>query len=121
MNAVKSWARQILRGLQYLHTHNPPILHRDLKCDNILVNGNKGELKIGDLGLAIIMQLPSARSVIGECQRKEYFSHYVFFRVFYQLMNGQEKFYLYHRVGNFVISEDFRIKLFWSFSDAGLF
>ncbi|CAA6663347.1 unnamed protein product [Spirodela intermedia] len=65
MKAVKSWARQILRGLQYLHTHNPPILHRDLKCDNILVNGNKGEVKIGDLGLAIIMQRPNARSIIG--------------------------------------------------------
>ncbi|XP_058085220.1 probable serine/threonine-protein kinase WNK6 [Magnolia sinica] len=65
MKAVKSWARQILRGLQYLHGHNPPILHRDLKCDNIFVNGNHGEVKIGDLGLAIIMQQPTARSVIG--------------------------------------------------------
>ncbi|KAK1285712.1 putative serine/threonine-protein kinase WNK4 [Acorus calamus] len=65
MKAVKSWARQILRGLQYLHGHDPPILHRDLKCDNIFVNGNHGEVKIGDLGLATIMQRPAARSVIG--------------------------------------------------------
>lgn len=65
MKAIKSWARQILRGLQYLHSHNPPILHRDLKCDNIFVNGNHGEVKIGDLGLAVVMQQSSARSVIG--------------------------------------------------------
>ncbi|KAJ4840916.1 hypothetical protein Tsubulata_001112 [Turnera subulata] len=65
MKAIKNWARQILRGLHYLHCHNPPIIHRDLKCDNIFVNGNNGEVKIGDLGLAIVMQQPTARSVIG--------------------------------------------------------
>ncbi|KAG8374546.1 hypothetical protein BUALT_Bualt10G0006400 [Buddleja alternifolia] len=65
IKAIKNWARQILRGLDYLHTHNPPIIHRDLKCDNIFVNGNHGEVKIGDLGLATIMQQPTARSVIG--------------------------------------------------------
>ncbi|KAJ9148130.1 hypothetical protein P3X46_030217 [Hevea brasiliensis] len=65
VKATKNWARQILRGLQYLHGHNPPIIHRDLKCDNVFVNGNNGEVKIGDLGLAIVMQQPTARSVIG--------------------------------------------------------
>lgn len=64
--AIKNWARQILRGLAYLHSHNPPILHRDLKCDNIFVNGNHGEVKIGDLGLATVMQQRTARSVIGK-------------------------------------------------------
>ncbi|KAG4134256.1 hypothetical protein ERO13_D08G145400v2 [Gossypium hirsutum] len=63
--AIKNWARQILRGLVYLHSHVPPIIHRDLKCDNIFINGNNGEIKIGDLGLAIVMQQPTARSVIG--------------------------------------------------------
>ncbi|XP_014524139.1 probable serine/threonine-protein kinase WNK10 isoform X2 [Vigna radiata var. radiata] len=65
MKAIKGWARQILHGLLYLHSHKPPIIHRDLKCDNIFVNGNQGEVKIGDLGLAIVMQQPTARSVIG--------------------------------------------------------
>ncbi|XP_022737525.1 serine/threonine-protein kinase WNK8-like isoform X2 [Durio zibethinus] len=65
LKAIKNWARQILRGLHYLHSHNPPIIHRDLKCDNIFVNGNNGEVKIGDLGLATVMQQPAARSVIG--------------------------------------------------------
>ncbi|XP_057454860.1 probable serine/threonine-protein kinase WNK7 isoform X3 [Lotus japonicus] len=65
IKAIKCWARQILQGLVYLHSHKPPIIHRDLKCDNIFVNGNQGEVKIGDLGLAIVMQQPTARSVIG--------------------------------------------------------
>ncbi|PIA41853.1 hypothetical protein AQUCO_02200349v1 [Aquilegia coerulea] len=65
IKAVKGWARQILTGLNYLHSHNPPIIHRDLKCDNIFINGNHGEVKIGDLGLATIMQQANARSVIG--------------------------------------------------------
>ncbi|XP_019058686.1 PREDICTED: serine/threonine-protein kinase WNK8-like isoform X1 [Tarenaya hassleriana] len=63
--AIKNWARQILRGLHYLHTQSPPVIHRDLKCDNIFINGNTGGVKIGDLGLAAVMQQPTARSVIG--------------------------------------------------------
>ncbi|KAH0722173.1 hypothetical protein KY285_004795 [Solanum tuberosum] len=65
MKAIKNWARQVLQGLEYLHSQNPPIIHRDLKCDNIFVNGNHGEIKIGDLGLATIMKQPTAKSVIG--------------------------------------------------------
>ncbi|CAA0831387.1 Serine/threonine-protein kinase WNK8 [Striga hermonthica] len=65
MRAIKNWARQILQGLDYLHSQNPPVIHRDLKCDNIFVNGNQGEVKIGDLGLATILQKPTAKSVIG--------------------------------------------------------
>ncbi|XP_021733531.1 probable serine/threonine-protein kinase WNK3 isoform X2 [Chenopodium quinoa] len=66
LRALKKWSRQILEGLQYLHSHDPPIIHRDLKCDNIFVNGNSGELKIGDLGLAAILHHANgAHSVIG--------------------------------------------------------
>ncbi|KAJ0976528.1 hypothetical protein J5N97_012002 [Dioscorea zingiberensis] len=65
MKAVKRWARQILMGLDYLHSHQPPIIHRDLKCDNIFINGNHGEVKIGDFGFAMLMQQSHARSVHG--------------------------------------------------------
>ncbi|KAF8018926.1 hypothetical protein BT93_H3730 [Corymbia citriodora subsp. variegata] len=65
MKAVKGWTRQILRGLSYLHSQNPPVMHRDLKCDNIFINGHLGEVKIGDLGLATVMQQTFAKSVIG--------------------------------------------------------
>ncbi|XP_076921232.1 putative serine/threonine-protein kinase WNK3 [Bidens hawaiensis] len=66
LRALKKWSKQILEGLVYLHSHDPPVIHRDLKCDNIFVNGNQGEVKIGDLGLAAILrQAHSAHSVIG--------------------------------------------------------
>ncbi|KAI7743513.1 hypothetical protein M8C21_033293 [Ambrosia artemisiifolia] len=66
LRALKKWSKQILEGLLYLHSHDPPVIHRDLKCDNIFVNGNQGEVKIGDLGLAaILLQAHSAHSVIG--------------------------------------------------------
>ncbi|KAK0577727.1 hypothetical protein LWI29_037597 [Acer saccharum] len=41
IRAVKHWCRQILRGLLYLHSHDPLVIHRDLNCDNILTMGNK--------------------------------------------------------------------------------
>lgn len=67
LRALKKWSRQILEGLSYLHSHDPPVIHRDLKCDNIFVNGNQGEVKIGDLGLAAILRKArSAHSVIGK-------------------------------------------------------
>ncbi|KAI3719560.1 hypothetical protein L6452_20462 [Arctium lappa] len=65
MKAIKNWARQILHGLDYLHSQNPPVIHRDIKCDNIFVNGNHGEIKIGDLGLATVLRQPKAKTFIG--------------------------------------------------------
>lgn len=65
IRAVKHWCRQILRGLMYLHSHDPPVIHRDLKCDNIFVNGNQGEVKIGDLGLAAILRKSHAAHCVG--------------------------------------------------------
>ncbi|AFN82996.1 Ser/Thr protein kinase [Encephalitozoon romaleae SJ-2008] len=49
---IKKWGRSILEGLVYLHGQNPPIIHRDIKCENIFVNAALGEVKIGDLGVA---------------------------------------------------------------------
>ena len=64
---LKRWAWQILQGLVYLHGHNPPIIHRDLKCDNIFVNGTAGVIKIGDLGLVTLCRgFTAPQSVLGE-------------------------------------------------------
>jgi hypothetical protein len=52
---AKRWAIQILKGLEYLHSQDPPIIHRDLKCDNIFINGTSGDLRIGDLGLSTVI------------------------------------------------------------------
>ncbi|XP_066148787.1 serine/threonine-protein kinase Wnk isoform X1 [Euwallacea fornicatus] len=62
---LKSWCRQILKGLAFLHSRGPPIIHRDLKCDNIFITGTTGSVKIGDLGLATLKNRSFAKSVIG--------------------------------------------------------
>ncbi|KAM8930760.1 serine/threonine-protein kinase WNK2 [Pelodytes ibericus] len=62
---LRSWCRQILKGLSFLHTRTPPIIHRDLKCDNIFITGPTGSVKIGDLGLATLKRASFAKSVIG--------------------------------------------------------
>ena len=73
-DVVKSLMYQLLRGLNYCHTHN--VLHRyklenlndllvvrqiflfrDLKPQNLLINKN-GELKLADFGLARAFGIP---------------------------------------------------------------
>uniref|UniRef100_A0A8C2ES71 non-specific serine/threonine protein kinase n=1 Tax=Cyprinus carpio TaxID=7962 RepID=A0A8C2ES71_CYPCA len=65
IKVLRSWCRQILKGLHFLHTRAPPIIHRDLKCDNIFITGPTGSVKIGDLGLATLKRTSFAKSVIG--------------------------------------------------------
>ncbi|XP_065874611.1 probable serine/threonine-protein kinase WNK11 [Euphorbia lathyris] len=66
LKALKKWSKQVLEGLVYLHTHDPCIIHRDLNCSNIFVNGNIGQVKIGDLGFATIVgKSHAAHSIIG--------------------------------------------------------
>ncbi|CAD5163403.1 unnamed protein product [Musa acuminata subsp. malaccensis] len=51
------WRRRVLmaldiaRGMNYLHHCNPPIIHRDLKSSNLLVDKN-WTVKVGDFGLS---------------------------------------------------------------------
>ncbi|CAL0330200.1 unnamed protein product [Lupinus luteus] len=44
-------ALDIARGINYLHHSNPPIIHRDLKSSNLLVDKN-WTVKVGDFGLS---------------------------------------------------------------------
>ena len=44
---VKVYTRQILKGLKYLHENG--VIHRDLKCDNLLFDSN-GKIKLCDFG-----------------------------------------------------------------------
>ncbi len=56
----------MLLGLNYLHSKNPPIIHGDLRCDKIYINGHSGEIKIGDLGLATLLPMRFAPGVLPE-------------------------------------------------------
>jgi len=49
----KSVALSVARGMAYLHSRQPPILHLDLKSANILVD-NSWKVKLGDFGLSQI-------------------------------------------------------------------
>jgi len=62
---AKRWALQILKGLEYLHSQDPPVIHRDLKCENIFINGTSGDLRIGDLGLSTVHRNGRVLSVLG--------------------------------------------------------
>lgn len=48
-NRIKSMAKELLSGVEFLHTHR--IVHRDLKPQNLLVT-NSGHIKLADFGLA---------------------------------------------------------------------
>ncbi|XP_068469215.1 probable serine/threonine-protein kinase SIS8 isoform X3 [Phaseolus vulgaris] len=44
-------ALDVAKGMNYLHHRNPPIVHRDLKSSNLLVDKN-WTVKVGDFGLS---------------------------------------------------------------------
>ena len=54
---VSKHFKQILMGIHYLHSRG--VVHRDLKLDNILLNGDyeSGDIKIADFGLSALVQL----------------------------------------------------------------
>ena len=48
--------RDVALGLCYLHEHSPPIIHRDLSANNILLTSSMNA-KLSDLGVAKILNL----------------------------------------------------------------
>ncbi|XP_076447974.1 serine/threonine-protein kinase Nek7-like isoform X2 [Babylonia areolata] len=48
---IVCWLMQTASALNYMHTHRPVVLHRDLKPQNIYVTQH-GDVRLGDLGLA---------------------------------------------------------------------
>ncbi|XP_055807744.1 serine/threonine-protein kinase WNK8-like [Solanum dulcamara] len=55
LESFRSWGRQILEGLSFLHSQNPKIIHRDIKCDNVFVDCGGKQVTLGDFGLAVCL------------------------------------------------------------------
>ncbi|XP_063695264.1 uncharacterized protein LOC134826704 isoform X2 [Bolinopsis microptera] len=73
------YIEQILQGLRYLHTYKSnqgqlqPIVHRDLRCDNVLMAAD-GTLKIADFGLCKRLHEMAEASGIGSQMGNPYWT-----------------------------------------------
>lgn len=59
----QQWALDTAQGMAYLHSHDPPMIHRDLKTTNLLVDRGMN-VKICDFGLSRIRS-DSQMSAVG--------------------------------------------------------
>jgi tRNA A-37 threonylcarbamoyl transferase component Bud32/predicted nucleic acid-binding Zn ribbon protein len=49
---VADWGMQVADVLHYLHSQKPPIIYRDLKPANLMIDGNSGRVMLIDFGIA---------------------------------------------------------------------
>lgn len=61
---IADYTRQMLEGLVYLHTREPPVVHRDIKGANTLV-GLDGRVKLADFGCSKRSQETMTRAMRG--------------------------------------------------------
>jgi serine/threonine-protein kinase len=60
---VLKWANQLFGVFQYLHDQNPPIIYRDLKPSNIMLERDTGLLKIIDFGIARFLRKRTSKNL----------------------------------------------------------
>jgi serine/threonine protein kinase len=64
---VLGMMRDACRGLNYLHQLRPPVIHRDVKPANLLVNHNF-LVKVADFGISRVESLTQTMTAIGTAQ-----------------------------------------------------
>lgn len=64
---LRKATRGLLKGLNYLHTHNPPVVHRDLKGKNILVDLDFC-VKLADFGCSKRDMMSASNAIVGSLQ-----------------------------------------------------
>lgn len=61
---VLRWAVELCDVLDYLHTHNPPVIFRDMKPSNVMIN-QSGRVVLVDFGIAKLFQGAQKGTMIG--------------------------------------------------------
>ncbi len=59
---VLNWAAQLCDALEYMHTQDPPVLHRDIKPGNIKITPS-GTIKLVDFGLVKVLMPDDQRTI----------------------------------------------------------
>ncbi len=62
---VSSYARQICDFLSYIHSLSPPVIHRDLTPDNLMVTED-GTVRLLDFNVAQQLESASTKTVVGK-------------------------------------------------------
>lgn len=77
---IKNFCIDATRGLSYLHNFKPPIIHRDLKSHNLLVD-RSWRVKVCDFGLSRIVDVQKTMTACGtpcwtapEVMRRQYYT-----------------------------------------------
>jgi outer membrane protein assembly factor BamB/tRNA A-37 threonylcarbamoyl transferase component Bud32 len=61
---VLEWAIQLCHVLNYLHSHNPPIVFRDMKPSNVMLDAHQ-VIRLVDFGIAKLFQTGQKGTMIG--------------------------------------------------------